>query len=125
MGKPKKGMEGKHLSMKREKDLKIAIKNEEAPCFCVLCAKKFHVSSQIILETHILNIHDKRSLLFRGIKILRCKCSDVKPRGKDGCHYHCYFCYKPCDHKIQLASHCILKHEVEPDEVHEWMAKSE
>ena len=97
--------------------------------FVFYVQKKFHASSQIILETHILYICDKRSLLFRGIKILTCKCSDVKPRGKDGCkrnsHYHCYFCYKPCDHQIQLASHCISKHEVEPDEVHEWMAKSE
>lgn len=99
----------------------ISLQGQKCPGRCLLCPKQGMFITQRLMDQHYLAVHHKSSIKFQNLILLRCKCSEVRSRGRDSstrnAHYHCTICHKPCDYSHQLAKHLVSKHDFEPEDV--------
>ena len=121
--KPANDTRKTHKSFLDENDHRIVIRKQSVPGECILCPKQKFLVRKADSELHYESVHHKSALVFRNIKILRCKCSEVRSRGCDkstrNAHYHCTFCFHPSDYRHQLAKHLYSKHDVSSAECEE------
>ena len=110
-----------HISIRPFLDNSILPDEQKLPGHCLLCPKKSYFTTRKDAEDHFNRVHIQHCIIVEDSKILMCKCSDRHSRGTDYCarnrHYHCFVCFRPCDQKVQLAKHLIIKHQLDENSV--------
>ena len=110
-----------HVSIRPFLDNSVLPEEQKLPGHCLLSPKKSYFTTRKDAENHYNRVHIEHCIVVEDSKILMCKCSDMCSRGTDYCthnrHYHCFMCFRPCDQKVQLAKHLIIKHQVHENSV--------
>ena len=87
---------------------------QEYPGYCILCPMQKIVIYRSDMIRHYALQHFNHALTMGDVKVMRCKCSDMKSHGNDrairNAHYHCSECHMPKKDRDQLALHLACRH---------------